>query len=252
VFVDWLTSKDNPLFAKSVANRIWSYFFGRGIIDPVDDIRASNPTSNAALLDALTQDFIANDFDLRKLMRTICQSRTYQLSINNNVWNADDKINFSHAIPRRLSAEQMVDAVSVATGHRPNFANLPKGLRAVELPDGTVAGNDFLALFGRPKRQSACECERNSNLTLAHAMSLINGGTIGEAVSAPDNRIKKLIDSETDNQKVIEDIYLSCLSRMPTEKELAAIEFSSSSTRLETAQDLAWALLNSGSFLFNR
>jgi hypothetical protein len=251
-FVDWLTVKENPLFAKSAANRIWSYFFGRGIIDPVDDIRASNPASNAALLDALTQDFVANGFDLQKLMRAICRSRTYQLSITKNKWNEDDTINFSHATPRRLSAEQMVDAVTVATGHRPNFTDMPKDFRAAQLPDGTVAGNDFLALFGRPKRQSACECERSSNLTLAHAMSLINGGTIGEAVSAPDNRLKKLIDTESDNQKVVQEIYLSCLSRFPTEKELAAVEFSSASSRLDVAQDLAWALLNSPAFLFNR
>jgi hypothetical protein len=120
------------------------------------------------------------------------------------------------------------------------------------LPDGKVAGNDFLSLFGRPKRQSACECERSSNLTLAHAMSLINGKTIGEAVSAPDNRIKKLVDSESDDRKVVEEIYLSCLSRMPNEKEIAAIDLSEGSSRLETAQDLAWALLNSPAFLFNR
>ncbi|MCI0537360.1 MAG: DUF1549 and DUF1553 domain-containing protein, partial [Verrucomicrobiales bacterium] len=251
-FVDWLTAKENPLFAKSAANRIWSYFFGRGIIDPVDDIRASNPPGNAALLDALTQDFVANGFDLQKLMRTICQSRTYQLSINKNKWNEDDAINFSHATPRRLSAEQMVDAVAVATGHRPTFAEVPKGFRAAELPDGMVAGNDFLALFGRPKRQSACECERSSNLTLAHAMSLINGRTIGEAVSAPDNRLKKLAESDADNQKIVEEIYLSCLSRLPTEKELSVIEFPHTGSRLEVAQDLAWALLNSPAFLFNR
>jgi len=251
-FVDWLASKENPLFAKSAANRVWSYFFGRGIIDPVDDIRAGNPASNGPLLDALTADFVAGGFDLHKLMRTICRSRTYQLSINKNKWNEDDNLNFSRATPRRLSAEQMVDAVTVATGHKPTFADLPKGFRAVELPDGMVAGNDFLSLFGRPKRQSACECERTSNLTLAHAMSLINGATIGEAVSAADSRIKKLVEAETDNKKVIEEIYLGCLSRLPTEKELAAVDFAAGSSRLEVAQDLTWALMNSPAFLFNR
>ena len=130
-FVDWLTSKENPLFAKSMANRTWSYFFGNGIIDPVDDIRGGNPPSNPALLDALTAEFIKSNFDVRQLMRTICQSRTYQLSIIPNKWNDDDTINFSHAIPRRLSAEQMLDAVAVATGVRPQFSGMPVGMRPV-------------------------------------------------------------------------------------------------------------------------
>lgn len=250
-FVDWLTSKDNPLFAKSMANRLWSYFLGKGIIDPVDDIRAGNPASNPELLEALTSDFIQGGFDLRKLMRTICQSRTYQLTIMKNKWNEDDQVNFSHAIPRRLSAEQLFDAVAVATGVRPNFNGMPKGMRAAEAPDGAVAGDDFLALFGRPKRQSACECERTSNITLSHALNMINGVTIGDAVSSPTSRVAKIVESEKDDKRVIEEIYLSCLSRPPTEKEIAAVDLSMA-PRLEVAQDLAWALLNSPAFLFNR
>jgi len=186
------------------------------------------------------------------LMRTICTSRTYQLSLKANKWNEDDRINFSHAQPRRLSAEQLLDAIAVATGHRPKFSGLPVGMRAVELPDGLVAGSDFLSLFGRPKRQSACECERTSNLTLSHAMSLINGATISESVSAPDNRIQRIVESEQDDKKVVEEIYLGCLSRPPSEKETALVDFSSGASRLEVAQDLAWALLNSPAFLFNR
>jgi len=234
-----------------MANRTWSYFFGRGIIDPVDDIRGSNPPSNAALLDALTANFIENKFDVRKLMRLICNSRTYQLSIGANKWNSDDKVNFSHALPRRLSAEQLLDAISVATGMRPKVGPMPSGMRSVEAPDGMVDGNEFLALFGRPKRQSACECERTSNVTLSHAMSLINGSTISDAVQSGDNRIKKLIDNEADDKKVIDEIYLSVLNRRPVEKEYAAVDFKEGS-RLEVAQDLMWALLNSPAFLFNR
>ena len=250
--VDWLVAPENPFFAKSMANRIWSYFLGRGIIDPVDDIRASNPASNPELLDALTAKFVKDGFDLRKLMKTICQSRTYQLSIVKNKWNEDDTINFSHAHPRRLSAEQMVDALALATGTKPKLAGIPSGMRAAQIPDGMVAGNDFLQLFGRPKRQSACECERSSSLTLSHALSLINGPTISEAVAAPDSRVAKLVKTEKDDRKLVEDIYLSCLSRPPTEKELKAVEFKSGADRLEVAQDLAWALLNSPAFLFNR
>jgi len=250
-FVDWLTSKDNPLFAKSMANRVWSYFLGKGIIDPVDDIRASNPPSNPELLDALTDEFVKGGFDVRKLMRTICLSRTYQLSIAGNKWNEDDRVNFSHAIPRRLSAEQMYDAVMIATGTRPNFNGMPQGMRAAEVPDGNVKGDDFLALFGRPKRMSACECERTSNITLSHALSMINGVTISDAINKSDSRIAKIVDANSDDKKVVEEIYLTCLNRLPSEKELAAIDLTKG-PRLEVAQDVAWALINSPAFLFNR
>jgi len=251
-FVEWLTSPGNPYFARSTVNRFWSYFFGRGIIDPVDDIRAGNPPSNPALLDALTTGFVKSGHDLRWLLRTLCQSRAYQLSIVPNRWNEDDTMNFSHAVPRRLSAEQMLDAVSVATGHRAQFKDLPAGLRAVSVPDGMVGGNDFLTLFGRPKRQSACECERSSNVTLSHALNLINGPTLGDCVTSADNRFAKLVIAEKDDRKVVEEVYLSCLNRPPTEKELAAIQLGEGGKRLEGAQDLAWALLNSPAFLFNR
>jgi hypothetical protein len=250
-FVAWLTSKDNPYFAKSYANRVWSYFFGRGIIEPVDDIRGSNPPSNAGLLDALTEDLVKDQFDARKLMRSICTSRTYQLALRENQWNSDDKINFSHALPRRLSAEEIMDAVAVSTGTHQKFNNLPTGMRAVEVPDGMVAGNDFLALFGRPSRKSACECERSSNLSLSHAMNLINGATIGEALATPDNRIRKIVDGEKEDGKVVESIYLAILSRRPTPQEIAAVKLSEGN-RVEVAEDLAWALFNSPAFLFNR
>jgi hypothetical protein len=249
-FVEWLTGKENPIFAKSMANRTWSYFFGRGIIDPVDDIRASNPPSNGPLLDALTEEFLKSDFNTKKLIRTICASRTYQLSFKKNKWNEDDKINFASAQPRRLSAEQMVDAVALVTGHRPKA--LPAGMRAASSPDAKVAGDDFLTLFGRPKRQSACECERSSNLTLSHAMNLLNGTTIGEAVSSSDNKIVALVNREPDDRKLVEELYFTILNRAPNEKELAMGDLKTGGNRLEAAQDLAWALLNSPAFLFNR
>src|SRR5258706_4203324 len=140
-FVEWLTSAQNPYYAKSMSNRVWSYFFGGGIIEPVDDIRASNPASNAPLLDALTEQFVKEKFDVRKLMRTICTSRTYQLSINTNRWNEDDKINFSHALPRRLGAEQLVDAVAVATGFQASYGGWAQGPPGGMLPGGTGGTN---------------------------------------------------------------------------------------------------------------
>ena len=253
-FANWLTSKDNPLFARSYANRVWSYFLGRGIIDPVDDIRASNPPVNPALLDALTEDFIKSGFNVRHLMRTIVLSNTYQRSFAPNPWNQDDKINFSHAIPRRLGAEQMMDAVAVATGTKPKVEGLPEDLRSVYLADGMIGdGNDFLKLFGRPKRETACECERTSNVSLAHALNLINGSVIGAAVIDSSSEITRLTDRQPDNRKVVEEIYYAILNRPPTESEIGNVDLGTEKKqRHEVAQDLAWALLNSPAFLFNR
>jgi len=250
-FIEWMASKENPLFAKSMANRTWSYFFGIGIIEPVDDIRAGNPPSNPELLDALTKSFIDSNFDVRHLMKQIVTSKTYQRSINSHQWNADDHRNFSHAMPRRLSAEQMLDAITVATEVRPRFQGLPEGMRPVELADGLIKGNEFLSLFGRPERGSACECERSSNISLSHALNLVNGATIGDAVNAGGNRFAKLVEKEKDNTKVIEEIYYAILSRPPSAAEIKAVELRPDK-RLEDAQDLAWALMNSPAFIFNR
>jgi len=249
--VAWLTSPENPYFAKSYANRVWSYFFGRGIIDPVDDIRAGNPPSNGALLDALTNDFVSSKFDVRRLMRTIVTSRTYQLSVASNDWNKDDLINFSHALPRRLSAEQLVDAVAVATGYRPKFKGLPAGTRAAEAPDAVVEGSDTLALFGRPKRSTACECERTNNISLSHAINLVNGSTIGEACARPDSKIVQIVKAHPDDKAVVNELYIAILNRPATDIE-KNVSLGKPDERLGTAQDLAWALMNSPAFLFNR
>jgi hypothetical protein len=252
VFADWLTADDNPYFALAIVNRTWSYFFGRGIIDPVDDIRGSNPASNPELLEALRANFVKNGYDLRHLMKTIVSSRVYQLSIVKNKWNDDDTINFSHATPRRLSAEQLMDAVKFVTGAKIQFGGIPKGMRAIDVPDGMVEGNDFLALFGRPKRESACECERSSNVTFSHALSLINGDVIGAAVGDPSSRLNQFVEREKSDKKVIDEIYYSVLSRPPTPKEEVELNLGEGSKRVEAAQDLTWALLNSPSFIFNR
>jgi hypothetical protein len=250
--VDWLTSPTNPYFAESISNRVWSYFFGIGIIDPVDDIRASNPASNPELLDALTKDFVAHHFDLRHLMRTIATSRTYQLSVVSNKWNDDDKINFSHARPRRLGAEQLVDAIAVASGYRPQMKGLPAGTRAVEAPDAVVEGADVLGLFGRPKRTSACECERTTNFTLTHAINLVNGSTISQAVAEPNSKFNQLAASIKDDKQLINELYLSILCRPATEEEISSIQLGTGPVRLANVQDLAWALMNSPAFLYNR
>ncbi|MGH9632634.1 MAG: DUF1553 domain-containing protein, partial [Bryobacteraceae bacterium] len=256
---EWVTSKDNPFFAKSTANRVWSYFFGRGIIEPVDDIRASNPPSNPALLDALTKDFVESGFDLRRLMRTIVNSRTYQASIVTNEWNASDTMNFSHAAPRRLTAEQLMDAVTLAAGVRPVFPEVPPDTRAEQLVDPHVGKDGFLDLFGRPARESACECERRSDLSLPQALNLVNGKTISDAVADPRGRLAKAILGGRSDQDLVDELYLSSLSRPPTPSELeSGVKYLSGSEgssqaqgRAARAQDLLWALVNSKAFLYN-
>jgi hypothetical protein len=251
---DWLTSRDNALFGKSMANRTWSYFFGRGIIEPVDDIRASNPPVNPQLLDALTKDFVDHSYDLRHLIRTIVTSRTYQLSSNSNEWNLDDETNFSHALPRRLNAEQLFDGISIATGTKPFFKEVPFGFTAEELPDPKIGKGGFLELFGQPDRQTSCECERRTDVSLVQALNLLNGSTIADAIADEGGRVSKLILSGVSDRQIVEQLYLAALNRPPLPKELdlAQTYMAGGMNRAERAQDLLWALLNSNAFLFNR
>jgi len=253
-FAEWLTSAENPMFAKAGVNRIWSYFMGRGIIEPVDDIRTSNPPSNPELLEALTKDFVDNSFDIRHIMKTIAKSRTYQQSIKTNKWNKSDSINFSHATARRLTAEQLLDAIGVATGSQPKFQGVPKSFRAVQLPDSQVKDDGFLKLFGRPERESSCECERTTEVSLAHAMNLINGPTVADAIIDPNGRIAQLIKDKIDDRTLVEELYLATFARLPQKTEYAtAVEFlAKAESKEEGAQDLMWALINSPAFLFNR
>ena len=253
-FAEWLTSAENPMFAKAGVNRIWSYFMGRGIIEPVDDIRTSNPPSNPELLEALTTDFVENGFDIRHIMKTIAKSRTYQQSIKTNKWNKSDSINFSHGTARRLTAEQLLDAIGVATGSQPKFQGVPKSFRAVQLPDSQVKDDGFLKLFGRPERESSCECERTTEVSLAHAMNLINGPTVADAIIDPNGRIAQLIKEEKDDRTLVEELYLATFARLPQKTEYAtAVDFlAKAESKEEGAQDLMWALINSPAFLFNR
>ncbi|MBI3680651.1 MAG: DUF1549 domain-containing protein [Acidobacteria bacterium] len=251
---EWLTSKNNPFFAKAIANRLWSYFFGKGIIDPVDDIRASNPPVNPALLDALMKDLVEHGFDLQHLIRTIVNSRAYQASIETSEWNADDTINFSHQTPRRLSAEQLADALEMATGSRPKFAEAPEDSKAQQLPDPHIGKDGFLDLFGRPQRESSCECERRSDLSLPQAMNLVNGGDIADAIADPKGKVAQMVTAGWSDRQMIEEMYLSALGRLPSpaEYDKAVTYLRGGGSRAVRAQDLQWALLNSKGFLFNR
>jgi hypothetical protein len=250
---EWLTSKQNPFFAKSTANRVWSYFFGRGIIDPVDDIRASNPPSNEALLTALTKEFTDRNFDLKQLMRTIVNSRVYQASIETNEWNAHDTDNFSHQRPRRLSAEQLLDSLALATGARIELPEVPPDTTASQVPDPHVGKDGFLDLFGRPARDSSCECERRTDLSLPQALNLVNGKTIADAVADPRGVAAKLVLSGQPDAAVVEEMYLAALGRVPTPAESArGVQYlQGAGGKALRAQDLLWALVNSKAFLYN-
>ena len=221
-FVRWLTAKENPYFARSYVNRLWSYFLGVGLIDPVDDIRASNPPTHPELLDRLTRTFVDSGFDARELMRLVCRSATYQRSLATNEWNADDSLHFAHALARRLPAETIFDAIHAATGHSPRVAGAPPEARAAEFLDPTVTPPDgFLALFGRPPRESACECERSSGMSLGQALNLVNGPTLAEAIEDPDNAIARFVAYERDPRRIIDELYLRFLARPAREDELA-------------------------------
>ncbi len=251
VLADWLASTENPFFAKSVANRIWYHLNGKGIVDPVDDFRDSNPSANDELLDALAKDFAAHKFDVKHLIRTIMNSRTYQLSAQTNAYNADDTKYFSHAVPKMMTAEQMLDAVCTVTELPEKFAGLPLGTRATQLPDGDI-NHPFLKTFGQPARELACECERESDSNLAQALQLINGPTLNEKLRNPNNRIGRLLSAKTSERDMLNELYLATLSRSPNEDnvKVALDHLTRAADKRKAWEDIHWALLNSKEFLF--
>jgi WD40 repeat protein/mono/diheme cytochrome c family protein len=219
----WISSKDNPYFARSYVNRLWGYLFGVGIMEPIDDIRAGNPPTNPELLDYLTAEFKKSGFDVRHVVKLICTSRTYQLAVATNKWNEDDKTNYSHAVARRLPAEVLYDSVYRVLGAVSKFPGVAPGTRAAELPDsGVELPSGFLTTFGRPARESACECERTSGLQLGPVMALVSGPTIGEAIDDPKNEVAKLVAGEPDDQALVNRLFLRILNRPATEAEIAA------------------------------
>jgi hypothetical protein len=197
--------------ARALVNRIWFHLFGRGIVEPPDDFRDSNPASNDELLDALAREFVAHGYDAKHIIRLILNSRTYQLSAQTNDRNQEDNKYFSHCYPKLLPAEVLLDAISQATGVPERFAGLPPGTRAVQLPDGEV-NHVFLKTFGQPARELACECERESESNLAQALQLINGPTIHQKLREPNNRIGQLLAKNLSPQQIVEELYLSTLS----------------------------------------
>jgi hypothetical protein len=247
----WLASADNPYFAKNLANIVWAHFFGRGIIDEVDDVRISNPPVNGELLDALGEKFTEYNYDFKKLVRDICTSRTYQLSTQTNETNAKDNRNFSHASLRRLRAEILLDMISQVTTTKNKFQGLPLGARAVQIANGNTS-TYFLTTFGRARRDSVCSCEVKMEPNLSQALHLLNGDTLHSKVQAGKLIETRLAEKKTP-QQIIEELYIRCLTRKPTEdemKELNAILAELKNDK-QVLEDTFWALLNTREFVFN-
>jgi hypothetical protein len=251
---EWLTARDNPFFARNLANRFWGYLMGRGLVEPLDDMRATNPASNPELLDALAKDFVQHKFDLKHLLATIMMSRAYQLSATASSGNSADANNIHYArfAVKRLPAEVIADALDFATGTLEKYQGLPLGTRAIQLPDTRVR-SFLMDVFGRPPRQVTCECERTTQPNIAQALHLLNGDFLNRKIAAPTGRIEKLLQAKTPLPQIIEDLYLATLSRPPKPEELTKAQgwIASAATPKEGAQDLLWALLNSREFLFN-
>ena len=250
----WMAAPENPFFARSLVNRYWKHFLGRGLVEPEDDIRDSNPPSNPQLLDALAEHFVRSGYDLKELVRAICRSSTYQLSSVPNEHNGTDRQAFSRYYPRRLVAEVLLDAIDGVNATVTEFADLPKGTRAVQLPEHTEAPVYFLQVFGRPAGSSACECERTDGASLAQSLHLLNSADMHAKISSGRSASLAGDESRTDAQK-IEELYLRALSRAPTASELAValahIERASPAQRQAAYEDIVWALINTKEFLFN-
>jgi hypothetical protein len=251
---EWLTTKANPFFAKNIVNRFWGYLMGRGLVEPMDDMRATNPSTNPELLDALAKDFAEHKFDLKHLLRTIFNSRAWQLSSAVVPGNQADATNthFSRYTTKRLTAEQLADAVDFATGTREKYTGLPLGTRAIQLPDTNVRSY-LMDVFGRPARQIVCECERTMQPNIAQAMHLLNGDFLNRKINDANGRIEKGLKAKRATKELIEELYLVTLSRPPQPEEVtkASEWVNSAKDAKEGLQDLLWTLLNSREFLFN-
>lgn len=263
---DWMKSPKNPFFAKALVNRYWKHFFQRGLIEPEDDIRESNPASNPELLAALEKHFIESGYDLKELVRAITRSSAYQLSAIPNQYNVGDRQNYSRYYPRRLSAEVMLDAIDQLAGTQTDFANLPAGTRAVALPDNSYnRSSPFLRVFGRPEGESVCECERVQSSNLAQSLHLINAGDIRGKLAHANGRAELLAKDPRPAEAKVKELYLHAFAREPRADELKAALAYLNEPRVNAAgqkldphtaarenfQDLLWAIISTKEFLFN-
>lgn len=263
VFAKWLTSPDNAMFSRTIVNRVWANFMGRGLVDPMDDLRATNPASNEELLAALSKDFVEHGYNVQRLIRIIMTSTLYQLSSEANAINQSDNVYYSKHIIRRLSGEVILDAMSQVTGAPTAFSGYPAGTRALQLPD-TQVKSDFLASFGRPARILCDAAERASDPTITQALHVINGDTLNKKLSAPEGTIALFLKLGLSDRRILEYMYLSAYSRYPSAQEADAMRAALEKTRLEKGteearrdahrqalEDMVWAMLTSKEFLFN-
>ena len=263
---DWMSRKDNRFFARTLVNRYWKHFFGRGLVEPEDDIRETNPATNPELLDALARNFVESGYNLKELVRAICRSQVYQLSAVPNEYNKVDKQNFSRFYPKRLTAEVLLDAVNQVTRSESKFDGLPPGTHAVQLPDNSFnASSYFLTVFGRPEMSSSCECERSQDASLAQSLHLLNAKEIQDKLSADTGRAALFAGDNRPEEEKIRELYLWAFCREPEEKELAFARTyldkkpaSSKDSKPDAVpdkrrayEDIIWALINSKEFLFN-
>ncbi|HEX4129308.1 MAG TPA: DUF1549 domain-containing protein [Pirellulales bacterium] len=250
----WLTAPENPYFARSITNRVWANYLGVGLVEMVDDMRLTNPASNEKLLTAAANYLVEHKFDLKSLMRTVLQSHTYQRSSKPLPANAQDRRFYSRYYPKRLMAEVMLDAVSQVTGKPTDFPGYPTGWRALQLPDSMVVSY-FLQAFGRPERDVTCECERSSEPSMVQVLHISNGNTLNTKLQAKGNVIDRWLDAKTPPEKIVDEAYLSALSRQPTERErremASIIAAASDAERRLVLEDMLWGLLSSKEFLFN-
>jgi hypothetical protein len=258
VLVDWMTESSNPFFAKAVANRYWAHFFNRGIVDPLDDMRVTNPPSNPELLDELAKDLIAHKYSLKSLVKTIVKSRTYQLSSTPNEFNQQDKQNYARYYPRVMSAEVLFDAVNQVADAPPAFPGLPTDRfapkRAIMLPDESFPSY-FLDVFGRPQRISACECERVGDANLAQALHLLNSDEIQGKLARPSGRAEAMSKDARPDAEKIDELFLWALARKPTaeQRDLALAQIAKYQANKKAAyENILWALLNIKEFRFNK
>ncbi|MEO6738707.1 MAG: DUF1549 and DUF1553 domain-containing protein, partial [Chthoniobacteraceae bacterium] len=263
---DWLSDKANPFFAKSLVNRYWKHFFRRGLVEPEDDIRDTNPPTNPELLDALANHFIKSGYDLKAVVRVIAQSHTYQLSEKPNAHNGIDRQNFSHFYPRHLPAEVLLDAVDQLTGAQTDFADLPAGTRAIALPDNSYnRSSGFLKVFGRPEGASVCECERVQSSSLAQSLHLMNAAEVKMKLATSNGTADRLSKAQTPEPEKLRELYLAAFSREPRAEELQSVESFLAKSRFDAQgkpldvqkakrqayEDILWALINTKEFLYN-
>jgi hypothetical protein len=250
VLADWLASPDNPFFARNLANIVWSHFFGQGIIEPVDDVRISNPPSNPELLDKLASQFTEYNYDFKKLVRDVCNSRAYQLSTRTNPSNEDDLRNFARAQLRRMRAEVLLDVISQVTQTKNKFQGLPLGARALQIADGRFS-NYFLTTFGRATRETVCSCEVVMEPNMSQALHLLNGDVTNSRINQ-GKVVQTMLKDGKSPALIIDDLYLRCYSRLPRENEKANLLASiDTENPTESLTDIFWALLNSKEFIFN-